>query len=259
MKRIYFLILSLAAFPAFSQTLNDGLMMSKKSLCTGFLYGHDQWTNYWEGTLKRDNQNIGKITTQSIMWIGTYGLTGKINLIATLPYVQTNSTGPTLHEMHGIQDLTLGAKYNFFSQTIGAGTFKTFAVGTFSTPLTNYTIDFFPLSIGYGSTNLAGRFTTNYTMEKGFYFNASAGYTWRSNVTLDRPAYYTNNTLYESNEVRMYDIFDYNIDLGYRKNGLQAGVSYLQQNTLGGGDIRRQDMPFVSNQMNRFRHLRRDV
>ena len=34
---------------------------------------------------------------------------------------------------------------------------------------------------------------------------------------------------------------------------MQAGVSYLQQNTLGGGDIRRQDMPFVSNQMNFYK------
>jgi hypothetical protein len=27
-------------------------------------------------------------------------------------------------------------------------------------------------------------------------------------------------------------------------------LNYSQQNTLGGGDIRRQDMPFVSNRMN---------
>jgi hypothetical protein len=29
-----------------------------------------------------------------------------------------------------------------------------------------------------------------------------------------------------------------------------AQGSYMQHNTLGGGDIRRQDMPFVSNRMN---------
>jgi hypothetical protein len=31
---------------------------------------------------------------------------------------------------------------------------------------------------------------------------------------------------------------------------LETKISYIQQNTQGGGDIRRQDMPFVSNQMN---------
>ncbi len=35
------------------------------------------------------------------------------------------------------------------------------------------------------------------------------------------------------------------------KGSLQAELSpYMQMNTLGGGDIRRQDMPFASNRMN---------
>jgi hypothetical protein len=41
--------------------------------------------------------------------------------------------------------------------------------------------------------------------------------------------------------------------MGYIKNGLQAELNYIQSNTLGGGDIRRQDMPFVSNRMNAIR------
>ena len=59
------------------QTLTDGLMMPKKNLCTGFMYTHDSWTEYWEGELKRDNGNIGKVTTQSLMWVGNYGITNK--------------------------------------------------------------------------------------------------------------------------------------------------------------------------------------
>lgn len=250
MKRLYILIISLSATPGFSQTLTDGLMMPKKSLCTGFLYSVDQWKNYWEGTLKRDNQNIGTITTQSIMWMGTYGITNKINLIGMAPYIKTSASGGTMSGMVGIQDLTVGAKYNFFKQKFGSATLKTFVLGTFSTPLTHYTPDFLPLSIGYASTNFGGRFTANYQMDNGFYINASTAYTWRSNVTLDRPSYYTNNTFYESNKVHMYNLFDYNVDLGYHKNALQLVLNYMQLNTLGGGDIRRQDMPFVSNQMN---------
>ena len=34
------------------------------------------------------------------------------------------------------------------------------------------------------------------------------------------------------------------------KSGLNTAFSLSQQQTLGGGDIRRQDMPFVSNRMN---------
>src|ERR1043165_2628658 len=82
-----------------AQTLTDGLMMPKKNLCTGVIYSTDSWKNYWEGPLKRDNLNIGTITTNSAMWVGSYGLTEKINLIAMAPYVWTSSSGPTLHPM----------------------------------------------------------------------------------------------------------------------------------------------------------------
>ncbi len=58
-----------------AQTLTDGLMMPQRNLCTGFLYANDQWKNYWEGTRMRDNLNLGKVTTQSIMWMGAYGIT----------------------------------------------------------------------------------------------------------------------------------------------------------------------------------------
>ena len=41
------------------QTIDDGVMMAKRDLCTGFVYQHDGWDQYWEGTLKRGNGNIG--------------------------------------------------------------------------------------------------------------------------------------------------------------------------------------------------------
>ena len=48
----------------------------------------------------------------------------------------------------------------------------------------------------------------------------------------------------------MPDVFDYTVTAGYLKGPLQVPISFSQQSTLGGGDIRRQDMPFVSNRMN---------
>ncbi len=252
MKRILLpailLILSVGATKA--QTINDGLMMPAKTYCTGFLYTHDQWSNYWEGTLKRENLNIGKLTTQSLMYYGVYGLNKKVNLMVMVPYVWTKASMGTLRPMEGVQDLTLAAKYNFLKVEAGPGKLTTFVAGSFATPLTDYSIDFFPLSIGMGTTNLSGRFTANYAMNNGFYINASPAYTWRSNVTLDRPAYYTDGKYYSTDEVQMHNVFDFIVDIGYHKGALQAEVFYTQMNTLGGGDIRRQDMPFVSNKMN---------
>jgi hypothetical protein len=48
----------------------------------------------------------------------------------------------------------------------------------------------------------------------------------------------------------MPDVFDYTASAGYLDRRLHAPVYFTQQYTRGGGDIRRQDMPFVSNRMN---------
>jgi hypothetical protein len=68
-------------------------------------------------------------------------------------------------------------------------------------------------------------------------------------VELDRPYYYTNGQLFLTNEVDMPDVLDYVVSGGYLKGGLMASAAFSQQRTQGGGDIRRQDMPFVSNRM----------
>jgi hypothetical protein len=250
MKKILLAVFIGLSLPSIGQTLNDGLMMSKGSLCTGFMYSQDKWTDYWEGERKRDNGNIGDLTTKSIMWVGTYGITNKINVIAMVPHLKTNASQGTLHSMEGIQDLTLGVKYRFFETKTEARLLRTFAVLNFSTPLTDYTPDFYPLSIGSHTTNIGYRLTTYFRMEPGFFVNASAGYTWRSNTTIDRPSYYDGVDFYNSNEVKMPNVFDFIASAGYIKGPVQAEVNFMQMNTLGGGDIRRQDMPFVSNRMN---------
>jgi Putative MetA-pathway of phenol degradation len=247
------LILSFAIFfssgSLLAQTITDGLMMPKKDFCTGFLYSHDQWKDYWEGSLKRDNQNIGTITTTQITWVGSYGVTDKINVIAMLPYIKTSASDGTLTGLEGIQDLTIAIKYNLLKKDIGSGNLSLFGVGSFSTPLTNYTPDLLPLSIGLASTTASGRLTAYYKLNKGWYANASAGYVWRSNVSLDRPSYFTDGNIYNTNQVWMPNQIAATYSLGYQKYGLIAEIYLSTQNTLGGGDIRRQDMPFVSNRM----------
>jgi Putative MetA-pathway of phenol degradation len=245
-----FIMLLCATAQLAAQTFTDGLMMPKKDLCTGFLYSQDQWKDYWEGSLKRDNPNIGTITTTQIMWVGVYGVTDKVNIIGMLPYVKTSASGGTLTGLEGIQDLTVAVKYNLLKKDIGSGNLSLFGVGSFSTPLTDYTPDFLPLSIGVASTTASGRLTAYYKLNKGWYANASAGYVWRSNVSLDRISYFTDGVSYNTNQVWMPNQITAIYSLGYQKYGIIAEINLSTQNTLGGGDIRKQDMPFVSNRMN---------
>jgi hypothetical protein len=236
------------------ETIEDGLMMSKSALCTGFLYSHDNWDTYWEGTLKRVNGNIGEITTQSLTWSGNYGITDRLNVIAMVPYVWTSASQGVLQGLSGFQDFSVALKLNVLETPFTSkGSLRAIVVASASTPLGNYTPDFMPLSIGSASDRLSLRSTLSFKTRQGFYVDASAAYTFRGNVTLNRDAYFTGGAMYLSDEVEMPDVFDYTVSLGYLKGGLQVPVSFSQQLTRGGGDIRRQDMPFVSNRMNASR------
>jgi len=245
------LVIGLCAPSLEAQTVEDGLLMPRGALGTGFLYAHESWSRYWEGTLERDNGNIGTVTTQTVSWIASYGVTDRLSVMAMLPYVWTHATQGPLHGMHGLQDVTLAAKYQLLSTPLtDRGTLRALVVGTAGVPASNYVPDFLPLSIGLASRRFSGRLTLNFQAHEGWFATGSAAYTWRTKVTLDRPAYYTNGQLYLSNEVAMSNVVDYTVTAGYQRGRLCIPVSLSQQRTLGGGDIRRQDMPFVSNRMN---------
>ena len=250
-KSLLALVLAVSGAPARAQTIEDGLMMPRNNLCTGFLYTHDRWEKYWEGSLKRINGNIGTITTETLSWMGNYGVTDRLNVIAMVPYVKTSASQGVLHGMKGFQDITVAAKYHLLETDFTKhGTLRTIVVATAGAPLTDYTPDFMPLSIGSASNSLSGRLTLTFHARKGWFIHGSGGYTWRGKVTLDRAAYFTEDRLFLSDEVAMPDVFSYTLSAGYLTPRLHVPISFSQQITRGGGDIRRQDMPFVSNRMN---------
>jgi hypothetical protein len=61
---VLFVVLVASSLQA--QTIDDGIMMDKHNLLTGALFTHETWDEYWEGTLKRVNGNIGTITTSGL-------------------------------------------------------------------------------------------------------------------------------------------------------------------------------------------------
>jgi len=186
-----------------------------------------------------------------VSWMGTYGVTDRLNVITMVPWVTTGASAGTASGMDGVQDLTAAVKWNALDTALtSVGTLKTFLVASGSVPLTDYTPDFLPMSIGLHSKRAAGRLTLNFQVGQGWFVEGTGAYTWRDKVTLDRPAYFTDDRLFLSDQVAMPDVIDYTFRAGYWKHGLYAPVSFTQVITLGGSDIRRQDMPFVSNRMN---------
>ena len=224
--------------------------MPKKVISAGVSYTVDRWDEYWEGTLKRTNGNIGTVTTRTTTFGAGYGLTSRLSLFAAAPYIQTHASQGVLSGLSGLQDLSLTAKYRLLRfDSPGRGTLSAFVVATGAIPLSNYTPDFYPMSIGTGGQRASARFTLNYQPNAGWFVAASSAYTFCNNVKLARNSYYTDGKLYLTNEVQMPNVRENSFSAGYRRGRWQLPVSYVQQRTLGGGDIRRQDMPFVSNRM----------
>jgi hypothetical protein len=246
------LVASVAA-TAHAQSIDDGIMLGKGTVFAGDVFTYDHWDDYWEGPLERDNGNIGTITTRTNLWFGNYAVSDRLNLLVSTPYVWTRASRGVLRGMQGVQDLSLAAKLQLFERPVAGGALRAIAVAGGGIPLTDYTPDYQPLSIGFGSRRLSGRGTLHYQTTPGWFGTFSAAYTWRGDVRLDRPFYFTDGEMHFTDVVDMPNVADYVARGGYMRGQLMATLFFSQQYTLGGGDIRRQDMPFVSNRMNASR------
>lgn len=233
---------------AIAQTDIDGIMMEKNAFCVGPMASFSSWKNYWEGTLKRDNANLGKVSTNMYSIMGNYGLTRKINLLFSAPYVKTKASAGTLHSMKGIQDLSLFIKWRPYQKKIGNGKLSLFGIAGVSVPLSNYVADFLPLSIGLRSKTASVRLMADY-QQGNLFTTGSATYVYRDNIKIDRTSYYTTEMHY-SNEVEMPNAASFNFRAGFRNHRLIAEAVVNNWTTLGGFDITRNNMPFPSNKMN---------
>ncbi|MDP4264795.1 MAG: transporter [Bacteroidota bacterium] len=247
-RLILLLILFLQGGYSFAQTDIDAIMMEKNAFCVGPMYSYSSWKNYWEGTLKRDNQNLGRVSTQMVGLMGNYGITRNLNALFSAPYVITKASAGTLHGLKGIQDLSLFLKLRALQKKIGYGRLSLFGIGGVSFPLSNYVADYLPLSIGLHSKTASARIMVDY-QRGNLFVTGSATYVYRDNIKIDRDAYYTTEMHY-TNEVRMPDGANYNFRAGFRNQRMIAEVILNNWTTLGGFDITRNNMPFPSNKMN---------
>jgi hypothetical protein len=249
LKKASLLFVSICLFTTvFAQTDIDAIMMSKNNFCTGPVYTHSSWKNYWEGSLKRKNLNLGTVSAQMFSLMGNYGISDKLNVLFGLPYVKTKATAGSLKGMSGMQDVSLWIKYMPVEKEFGPGTFSVYTIGGFSTPVSNYLTDYLPLSIGRGSTNFSFRGMLDYQL-KDWFATISGTYVRRNNITIDRPAYYTTE-LHLTNQVEMPDATNLNVRAGYRTTYFLAETVLNKWKTLGGFDISRNNMPFPGNRIN---------
>jgi hypothetical protein len=248
MKKVYLAIYTLLlSVNVFAQMPHDALYMGKKVACVAVSYNQSQWSNYWEGSLKRDNLNIGTHTTTSVMPMFAYGISNKLNVIASLPYVSTKTSAGNLMGQNGFQDFSLWAKYRLFNK-------KGFSVHTaagLSSPVQKYVAEFLPMSIGFGAKTANIRAITNYRHKTGVFVGAHATYSARGITKIDRDAYQANNEVVYSNKVQVPDAIDTGIRLGYLSKGSKYQLEAYSETfaCVDGDNIRKNDMPFLTNNM----------
>ena len=247
MKKIFILLclICMMGQQSLAQMPHDGIYMSKKIACGALIYGNSSWTEYWENQLFRENENIGRLTTESVNAMMAYGITKKFNVIAVVPYVRTNASKGNLLGQKGFQDASIWIKAKGYSSH---GLTLHGVVGA-SMPMSNYVPDFMPMAIGIGSKALVARGILTYDLPKNLYLNSSIAYQMRSRVEADRDAYLSGDKLLYTREVAVPDAFDAAIRFGYLKKDNQLEVFAEHFSCVGGDHIRRNDMPFMTNDM----------
>lgn len=221
-----------------AQMMNDGIFMAKGNLCGGLTYANDSWKNYWEGTLYRENKNLGTLTTQSVILMGNYGISDRFNVMLSLPYITTKASAGTSRGMSGLQDLTMSVKYRLIQ------THNLSVIGSIggSIPTNNYVADYLPLAIGTQSKTGFARGILYYTLPANLALTAHGTYTARSNIRADREMYYAGKA-YFTPEMTLPDVVNFGGKFGHYSYRWQLEATYDQQITQGTLDIRRNDMP----------------
>jgi hypothetical protein len=254
MKKLYILFTMLLVNVAsiYAQSPTDLQFVPQGNICAGITYGYSSWDHYWEGDTLRINGNVGDVTTQKIAGGFNLGILDRLNLIVMLPYVFTNTNSGTLNGQSGISDISFNVKGNYGEFTLGKGKLLLGGNLGFSFPVSKYLIDFGPLNIGAGTTNLSYRQLIKYKMDNGFYITPLANFTLRSNVPdIHRGEFYFDNgQAYYSNEVHVPNQFDWSLAVGYQKKTFLAELGYTSLHTLGGTDIRTWDAGFPTNKVN---------
>ncbi len=234
---------------AHAQTPTDDIMMPSGQVCAAVMYSHASWDQYWQGTTKLTNGNVGTLTTQSVSPMAAIGIFNWLNAYVGINYISAQPSAGTLAGTYGWQDAGIWLKYEPLNRSFGPGSIHGEAVFGFTGPVGNYAPEY-PYSLGLGCTNTSLGGILEYEHESGAYVRGEAAYNERGTTTISEDYYYTTQQYY-SNQVAIPEAVNYTATAGYR---IPSGEWYAEgffsgQHTNGGFDIRQWQAPFPSNQM----------
>ena len=168
-----------------------------QSLVSGFMTGKGHGSVVISGTTERyDNVYLApdkvdgvpvfqEVRVNSLNLYTTYGITDKVDVIVSLPYIQSKGKAPgtvisDLNSLYstagytnvrqGLQDITGILKFKSYTREIGGSILDLLGVVSFSTPISNY-----QTNTGYGYIIAIGNQATKYTASGVAHLKTSSG------------------------------------------------------------------------------------
>lgn len=236
-----------------AQTPSDAIMMKQREVCVALVYDHSAFDQYWEGRLLRENATIATVSRNSGMAMLAAGIVKKLNVLAGLPYVGTQSSEPNGGKFagaSGLQDLSLALKYEILNKPLGKGKIAALSVLGFSTPVSNYLSDYRPYSIGFGATELSLRGIVQYELNNGLYARGAAAFLRRGQTEAERNYYYNNGSYYTP-WMDVPNAWNYHLVLGkwLLAYHLRLEAAFAGLRSVSGDDIRPYAAPQPTNRV----------
>lgn len=205
-----------SAITLYAQAPVDCFYPGKNNGAVALSASFEKYSEFFLGTGETATW-AGDYNTTSVGIYGTYGITDNFAVALSIPYIMVNTVNFNDEEVNrdGIQDLGIYAKYKLFYFDMSALDIEISPSVGFTTPLSDYVVDFY--GIGQGATSFDLRAIIMAKFNSGLFAELQGA----GLVRLD-PAPSGSQ---------------FNFKLGYFNDKIYADLYYTIQNISGGEDL----------------------
>jgi hypothetical protein len=182
------LLVFLAVPPLAALDLN-GFLPRRGEGTVALSYTSESWEEFWVGTARTREPEVGAVDITSCSLWGRYGLTDRLALVANLPHVDADSDGPAGFGQSSFQDLSVLVQAKVAERTRGPFTQRWVVAAGARLPVGDYEADL-PIDVGDGTADLLLRLVWQ-RVQGRFYVSQQLGVDLRSEDAPDQFPLYT--------------------------------------------------------------------
>ena len=154
-KIAIFTLCYLSGLTLFSQAPVDGFYPGKGNGAVAVSASFESYDDFFLGDGSTANW-AGDYNTTSVSLYGTYGFTDNLAVALSVPYIMINTINFNDEDVNrdGFQDIGIYAKYKVVNAQMGGMNLTVSPSIGFSTPISNYVVDFYGLGQGATAVDL---------------------------------------------------------------------------------------------------------